>query len=178
MLQEKESQDGVHPSHAGEVNEAVTTKTGPEYEAMFSKISKDGPNYQNASWISTAAFMMKTQIGLGVLSLPAIFNTTGLILGIILILLIAGITTWAQWIISVFKLRHSGIYGIDSIGRLFQEQELQSEKLMTYTGLKARRVLGATTPARPDPFTNREEKPIPKIMRHERAQQHHFQRLW
>lgn len=63
--------------------------------------------------------MMKTQIGLGVLSMPSIFHTMGIVPGIILILLIAGITTWADWIVGVFKLRHPEVYGIDSIGRLF-----------------------------------------------------------
>lgn len=62
--------------------------------------------------------MIKTQIGLGVLSLPQAFHTLGLIPGIILILVIGGITTWSDYMIGVFKLRHPHIYGIADLGRI------------------------------------------------------------
>jgi amino acid permease len=38
--------------------------------------------------------MMKTQIGLGVLSIPLVFDTLGMIPGIIILVSIAIITTW------------------------------------------------------------------------------------
>jgi amino acid permease len=38
--------------------------------------------------------MMKTQIGLGVLSIPLVFDTLGMIPGIIILISIATITTW------------------------------------------------------------------------------------
>lgn len=70
-------------------------------------------------WIGTTALMMKTQIGLGVLSMPLVFGTLGLIPGNILLLTIAGITTWSNYMIGVFKLRHPEVYGIDDVGRMF-----------------------------------------------------------
>lgn len=62
--------------------------------------------------------MMKTQIGLGVLSIPATFDTLGLIPGLICLLAIAGITTWSDHIVGVFKRRHPEVYGIDDAGGL------------------------------------------------------------
>ena len=62
--------------------------------------------------------MMKTQIGLGVLSIPAVFDVVGLIPGIILLLTIAIITTWSDYMVGVFKLRHRSVYGIDDVGML------------------------------------------------------------
>jgi amino acid permease len=44
--------------------------------------------------MGTAILMMKTQIGLGVLSIPLVFDTLGMIPGIIILLAIASITTW------------------------------------------------------------------------------------
>lgn len=44
--------------------------------------------------MGTAILMMKTQIGLGVLSIPLVFDTLGMIPGIIVLLCIAAITTW------------------------------------------------------------------------------------
>lgn len=61
---------------------------------------------------------MKTQIGLGVLSIPVAFNSLGVIPGIIVLCVIAAITTWSDYIIGVFKLRHREVYGIDDVGYL------------------------------------------------------------
>lgn len=56
--------------------------------------------------MGTSILMMKTQIGLGVLSIPLVFDTLGMIPGIIILLAIAIITTWVrqQWrIIDIFQ---------------------------------------------------------------------------
>ena len=62
--------------------------------------------------------MMKTQIGLGVLSFPSVFDTLGMIPGVILLCTIAGITTWSDYIIGVFKLNHRHVYGVDDVGQI------------------------------------------------------------
>lgn len=62
--------------------------------------------------------MVKTQIGLGVLSIPSAFHVLGMIPGIICLILIAVITTWSNYIVGVFKLRHRAVYGIDDAGGL------------------------------------------------------------
>jgi amino acid permease len=69
-------------------------------------------------WAGTAALMVKTQIGLGVLSIPSAFHVLGMIPGVICLLLVAAITTWSNYIIGVFKLRHPAVYGIDDAGGL------------------------------------------------------------
>jgi amino acid permease len=43
--------------------------------------------------MGTSILMMKTQIGLGVLSIPLVFDTLGMISGIIILL---AITTWVR----------------------------------------------------------------------------------
>lgn len=95
-----------------------TEKAVLEHDAVFGEITESGPNYRSVGWMGTTALMMKTQIGLGVLSLPMAFHTLGLIPGIIVLLLIAAITTWSDWMIGVFKLRHPHVYGIDDVGRM------------------------------------------------------------
>lgn len=62
--------------------------------------------------------MMKTQFGLGVLSIPDVLNTLGLIPGVICICTISGITTWSNYMIGCFKLKHRDVYGIDDAGGL------------------------------------------------------------
>ncbi|KAF0329262.1 transmembrane amino acid transporter [Colletotrichum asianum] len=65
------------------------TLTDREHDAVFGDMSKDGPNYRDVGWFGTSCLMMKTQIGLGVLSFPAVFDTLGLIPGAIILCTIA-----------------------------------------------------------------------------------------
>ena len=69
-------------------------------------------------WLGTVALMMKTKIGLGVLSIPSAFDTLGLIPGLICMLAIAVITTWSDYMIGVFKLNHREVYSIADAGGL------------------------------------------------------------
>lgn len=62
--------------------------------------------------------MMKTQIGLGVLSIPVAFDALGIVPGVICLCAIGAITTWSDYVIGVFKLRHREVYGIDDVGGL------------------------------------------------------------
>lgn len=61
---------------------------------------------------------MKTQMGLGVLSLPAAFDALGLIPGLICLCAVGIITAWSDYIVGVFKLNHPQVYGIDDAGDL------------------------------------------------------------
>lgn len=69
-------------------------------------------------WIATVALMTKTQIGLGVLSIPKTFDALGLIPGVICLITVAIITTWSDYMIGVFKRRHPEVYSIDDAGKL------------------------------------------------------------
>jgi amino acid permease len=73
---------------------------------------------QKVGWLGTVSLMLKTQIGLGILSIPAAFDVLGIVPGVICLCVIAGITTWSGYIIGVFKLRHPGVYAIDDAGGL------------------------------------------------------------
>lgn len=75
-------------------------------------------NSYKVGWLGTVALMMKTMIGLGVLSIPSSFHTLGLIPGLVCMLAIAAITSWSNYIVGVFKLKHRSVYGIDDAGDL------------------------------------------------------------
>ena len=68
--------------------------------------------------MGTAFLMMKTQIGLGVLSIPLTFDVLGMVPGVICLIAIAVITTWSDFMVGIFKLNHPEVYGIDDVGRL------------------------------------------------------------
>lgn len=69
-------------------------------------------------WMGSAMLMLKTQIGLGVLSIPLAFDALGIIPGIICLLAIAIVVTWSNYMVGVFKRRHPEIYSISDVGRL------------------------------------------------------------
>lgn len=86
-------------------------------DAVFGEISEDGPNYRSVGWKGTCVLMLKTQIGLGVLSIPQVFDTLGLIPGVICLLVISAMTMFSNYMVGSFKLRHPDVYGIDDVGR-------------------------------------------------------------
>lgn len=104
-------------------------------DEVFGEIKEGGPNYRDVSalaqrmcshlltpgevgWAGTSVLMMKTQIGLGVLSIPLNFDVLGMIPGVICLLVIGGITTWSDYMVGVFKINHPHVYGIDDVGQL------------------------------------------------------------
>ncbi|KAI9927260.1 hypothetical protein MW887_003647 [Aspergillus wentii] len=101
-----------------DVDKKDTAPLDTTQDAVFGEITEDGPNYRNVGFIGTVILMMKTQIGLGVLSVPASFDTLGIIPGVICLCAVACITTWSGYIIGVFKLHHRAVYGIDDAGEL------------------------------------------------------------
>ncbi|CAK1358692.1 unnamed protein product [Cercospora beticola] len=87
-------------------------------DAVFGEIVDTGPNYRNVGWLGTTALMLKTQIGLGVLSIPSVFDTVGMIPGVILLITIASLNAWSNYMVGVFKNNHREVYGIDDAGRI------------------------------------------------------------
>ncbi|KAH6871651.1 transmembrane amino acid transporter protein-domain-containing protein [Thelonectria olida] len=102
------------PSKKGEIQDDPSQA----HDAVFGTITEDGPNYRNVGWLGTSALMMKTQIGLGVLSIPSAFDVLGIVPGVICLIVIAAITTWSDYMVGYFKLRHPQVYGIDDAGGL------------------------------------------------------------
>ncbi|KAH6988408.1 transmembrane amino acid transporter protein-domain-containing protein, partial [Ilyonectria destructans] len=111
LKKSEEPQDHVL---AGEVHD----DPGHAHDAVFGRLTEDGPNYRNVGWLGTAGLMMKTQLGLGILSIPSVFDTLGMIPGLICLCVVAAITTWSDYVVGVFKLRHREVYGIDDAGGL------------------------------------------------------------
>ncbi|KAF4925883.1 N amino acid transport system protein [Colletotrichum fructicola] len=88
-------------------------------DEVFGAITKDGPNYRALGWKGSIVVMLKTQIGLGVLTIPKVFAVLGLIPGTICVIVVATMITWANYVVGAFKLRHPTVYGIEDVGRMF-----------------------------------------------------------
>ncbi|SMR59251.1 unnamed protein product [Zymoseptoria tritici ST99CH_1A5] len=115
---QNKAEDELTPVASDQVGDVEEIKKPATHDAVFGDVSKDGPNYRNLGWIGTVVLMMKTQIGLGVLSIPLVFDTLGLIPGVICLMVIATMTGWSAYVIGIFKLNHPEVYGIDDVGQL------------------------------------------------------------
>ncbi|KAK1922367.1 putative amino acid transporter [Papiliotrema laurentii] len=99
---------------SGEASEGWSTQT----DAVFGKITEEGPNYKALGWLSTSVLMIKAQLGLGVLSLPFVLSTLGMVPGILCIIAVGIIMSWGEWMIGEFKLSHPEVYTIDDVGQI------------------------------------------------------------
>ncbi|KAJ5090863.1 hypothetical protein N7532_009547 [Penicillium argentinense] len=93
-------------------------QTTPDHDDVFGEITEEGPNYRNVGLVGTVILMMKTQIGLGVLSIPTAFDALGMVPGVICLCVIAFIMTWTNYVIGTFKLKHREVYSIDDAGAI------------------------------------------------------------
>ena len=66
--------------------------------------------------MGTVVVMIKTQIGLGVLSIPSAFDALGLIPGVLCLLGIGGTITWGNHVVGTFKRNHPEVYSIVDVG--------------------------------------------------------------
>lgn len=90
--------DKNHSDKYDEKGEAYTVEVGsvaalePTTDAVFGDLSS-GPNYRGVGWKGACVLMVKANVGLGVLSLPVVMHTLGMVPGIIVIVTIQVIVT-------------------------------------------------------------------------------------
>ncbi|WWC62647.1 uncharacterized protein I303_105244 [Kwoniella dejecticola CBS 10117] len=83
---------------------------------VFGNINEDGPNYRNVGWLGTTVLLIKSQIGVGVLSVPSTLAVLGIVPGIICLWVISAIICWSDYVVGQFKRNHPSVYGIDDVG--------------------------------------------------------------
>ncbi|WWC89631.1 uncharacterized protein L201_004556 [Kwoniella dendrophila CBS 6074] len=89
-------------------------------DAVWGEVNPDeGPNYRGLGFWMTFILATKTQVGLGVLGLPAVFNTVGLIPGLFLVLGCAILTGWCNYQLGKFKVNHPEAYSMGDVGYIF-----------------------------------------------------------
>ncbi|KAH7147136.1 putative amino acid transporter [Dactylonectria estremocensis] len=109
-------QPPVHPEEGP--GKSFHNNSTAQHDAVFGELREHGPNYRDVGWLGTVVLIMKTQIGLGVLSVPAAFNILGIVPGVICLCAVGGITSWSGYIVGSFKLNHPEVYGIEDAGAL------------------------------------------------------------
>ncbi|TIA88355.1 hypothetical protein E3P99_02639 [Wallemia hederae] len=72
--------------------------------------SENVTNFRTTGWIRASVVMTKTQIGLGVLSIPAAMQTLGAAVGLIVLFGLALITAWSNHVSGQFKSKHPSVH--------------------------------------------------------------------
>ena len=68
--------------------------------------------------MGSVVVMIKTQIGLGVLSIPSAFDALGVIPGVLCMIGIGGTITWGNYVVGRFRLNHPEVYSIVDVGEM------------------------------------------------------------
>ncbi|RMY42210.1 hypothetical protein D0866_00063 [Hortaea werneckii] len=97
---------------------AIPSQPGEQSDAVFGQADEGGPNYRQVGRFAASVLMMKTEIGLGVLSIPDAFDSLGIVPGVIILIAISVITTWSAYVAGKFKLNHPETYGVADAGEL------------------------------------------------------------
>ncbi|BEI80358.1 hypothetical protein CcaverHIS002_0108870 [Cutaneotrichosporon cavernicola] len=118
----KSSSDGMSPSDGQKAYQADVKVTedqpGVIQDAVFGEITEGGPNFRGVGLGGTFVLMTKANVGLGILQIPFVFMTIGLIPGIILLVAMAILVMWTATYIQGFKLNHPQVYGYADIGEV------------------------------------------------------------
>ncbi|KAK4688965.1 hypothetical protein P7C73_g1136, partial [Tremellales sp. Uapishka_1] len=98
------------------VESAHVVEEEGEVDAVWGAMTENSPNYKNLGWMRATVLMTKSQIGLGVLAIPAVLDTFGLVPGILIIVAVAILTTWSDYVVVCFKKNHPEVYTMADVG--------------------------------------------------------------
>ncbi|KAL1404901.1 hypothetical protein Q8F55_008512 [Vanrija albida] len=91
----------------------------PLFDAVFGEISDKGPNYRAVGTLGAFVLITKANLGLGVLSIPFVFMTLGIVPGVIVILVVQTMIGYCAAAIGPFKRNHPEVYGLADAGYVF-----------------------------------------------------------
>ncbi|BGP40554.1 hypothetical protein JCM10449v2_004516 [Rhodotorula kratochvilovae] len=119
LKKQLKAESDAHNVRLSSVQEdAVASEASSQVDGVFGAQGDGTVNYRSVGWKTTVIFLIKSQIGIGVLGLPSAFNTLGLVPGILVFFLFAGMTMWTDYYVGIFKIKHPQVYSISDCGSL------------------------------------------------------------
>ncbi|WVQ73763.1 hypothetical protein IAR50_003343 [Cryptococcus sp. DSM 104548] len=88
----------------------------PERDAVFGAMQEGGVDYRSVGLSKSIVLMIKLTIALGVLAMPSVLMSVGGVPGVIIVLVMAGLTTFTGMVVYEFKLNHPEVYSMDGVG--------------------------------------------------------------
>ncbi|KAL1409560.1 hypothetical protein Q8F55_003545 [Vanrija albida] len=109
---------GAEVGSAAELGGELGTKE-VVHDAVWGEQGAGGPNYRAVSAFSAFVLITKADIGLGVLTLPVVFQVLGIVPGVLIILAVMAIVAYCAAQIGPFKQRHPECYTLTEAGAIF-----------------------------------------------------------
>ncbi|WVQ81417.1 hypothetical protein IAT38_003541 [Cryptococcus sp. DSM 104549] len=88
----------------------------PEHDAVFGERREGAIDYRTVGRMKSVVVLMKMTIALGVLAMPNQMLQVGGVPGVIIIIVIALMTTWSGHVVGTFKKNHPEVYSLDGVG--------------------------------------------------------------
>lgn len=98
--------------------ESNTTMKEAEVLDVFGNEDGAEIQYKTMTWWQGAMIMIAENISLGILSLPAVLKTIGLVGGIIAIILLGIITTYSGYTLWQFRMRYPQVASFGDVGQV------------------------------------------------------------
>lgn len=113
---EVDSQRGLAHNDYNDEKGAVSTPTDSTQDDPFGDDSNSETQYRTLSWWQAAIIMIAETISLGILSLPSVLATIGIVPGVILIVGLGVIATYTGYVIWQFKMRYPFVHSMADAG--------------------------------------------------------------
>ncbi|BEI85708.1 hypothetical protein CcaverHIS002_0511090 [Cutaneotrichosporon cavernicola] len=94
--------------------DVAPARRGTIHDGVWGDIGEDGPNYRGLGWVRTSIIMIKVQFGLGVLVMPSILHTLGMVPGVIVLIALGLLTSWTD---CLHSLADVGMLMFGKVGR-------------------------------------------------------------
>lgn len=120
----KPSSDSINGSGDDEkqVGENVpadkTVQKEQDQDDPFGDESNNDVKYRTMEWYHAAVILIAETISLGILSLPSMLATIGMVPGVILILVLGALATYTGYVIGQFKLRYPHVHNLADAGEV------------------------------------------------------------
>ncbi|CED85509.1 Amino acid transporters [Phaffia rhodozyma] len=109
-------EDSVSPTPLKDTEKGTEKNTAYVRTHDVFEVNESGPDFRGVSWFGAVVLLTKQQIGLGVLSLPKVLNTLGMVPGMLIILFIAAMATFGSVVIGKFGQNHPGVHTMGDVG--------------------------------------------------------------
>ncbi|EPS94778.1 hypothetical protein FOMPIDRAFT_1038729 [Fomitopsis schrenkii] len=85
---------------------------------VYGEDGSGGIKYRTMVWWKAAALMLAETVSLGILSIPSVFNSLGMVAGCFLVISLGGIATITGYMIGAFKLRYPHVHNMADAGMI------------------------------------------------------------
>ncbi|KAH9843113.1 transmembrane amino acid transporter protein-domain-containing protein [Rhodofomes roseus] len=116
--------DGVPNGTGAYEKHGLTEQTNKESAVKADEFDVYGDDasadikYRTMVWWKAAALMLAETVSLGILSIPSVFQSLGMVAGCILVISLGGIATVTGYMIGAFKLRYPHVHNMADAGMI------------------------------------------------------------